>query len=78
MELMTFTEIVTEQEAEYLLRKLKEKRENEASRKVISEAFEIIKKSLDVIEANGGRVFCGTHPINYSYNLELKNLQPIT
>ena len=50
-------EIVTAEEREYMLRKLKEKRENEEKRKAVIEAFEQVKKYLDVIERNGGRVY---------------------
>lgn len=53
-------EIVTAEEREYMLRKLKEKRENEEKRKAILEAFEQVKKNLDIIERNGGRV-CNPH-----------------
>lgn len=53
---MEIFEIVTAEEREYMLRKLKEKRENEEKRKAIAEAFEQVKKYLDIIERNGGRV----------------------
>lgn len=57
---MEIFEIVTAEEREYMLHKLKEKRENEEKRKNIEEAFAQVKKYLDIIERNGGRV-CNPH-----------------
>lgn len=57
---MELFEIVTAEEREYMLRKLKEKRENEEKRRAVIEAFEQVKKYLDIIERNGGRV-CNPH-----------------
>ena len=83
---MELFEIVTAEEKDYMLRKLKEKRENEEKRKAVIEAFEQVKKYLDIIERNGGRVY--NPPIGGRYepsryprvcaaDISLTNLPPV-